>query len=222
VSGGRKHGVHARRRAVRHSFHSRLYRDVLLRVARERERRERILLMSAHASSAVQPMLCRVGWLFLIWRRERPGARRRRGPVQDADDGCRADGMMSRTLPEHCRRPSNAAASIDEWRKTAQSKKVSAKQLRKQSRTSNGMRMVGPDRLRRLEGRDADSQRSGLLPLDVRARLRQASSVSEEMLHYWESPNQSTRSMPKHFLGTDAAFIGAEELESRCEFGDGL
>src|SRR5262249_2064957 len=104
--------------------------------------------------------------------------------------------MILRRLPECCRRPSNAAASIDEWRKIAQSRKISAKQLRQQSRTLKGMRMVGPDRLRQLEGRDADSQRSGLLFLDVRACLRQASSVSEKMPHYWTSPNQSTRSMP--------------------------
>ena len=125
----------------------------------------------------------------------------RRCSVQDADDACRADGMMLRRLRECCRRPSNAAASKDEWRKTAQSRKISAKQLRQQWRTLKGMRMVGPDRLCQLEGRDADSQRSGLLLLDVQARLRQASNVSEKMPHYWTSPNQSTRSMPSTVLG---------------------
>jgi hypothetical protein len=72
--------------------------------------------------------------------------------------------VMLRRVPERCRRLSNAAASIDEWRKTGQSREISAKQLRQQSRTFESKRMVGPDRLRQLEGRDADSQRSGPAP----------------------------------------------------------
>jgi len=69
--------------------------------------------------------------------------------------------VMLRRVPERCRRLSSSAASIDEWRKTGQSREISAKQLRQQSRTFESKRMVGPDRLRQLEGRDADSQRSG-------------------------------------------------------------
>src|SRR5215813_1318509 len=72
--------------------------------------------------------------------------------------------VMLRRVPERCRRLSSSAASIDEWRKTGQSREISAKQLRQQSRTFESKRMVGPDRLRQLEGRDADSQRSGPVP----------------------------------------------------------
>src|SRR5260370_22542493 len=62
-----EHGLHARRRALHHPFHSLIHRMVLFRLSRKGESRRELPLMTAGGRPERRLWPRRIGWLVLIW-----------------------------------------------------------------------------------------------------------------------------------------------------------